>query len=57
MKKRVDSRCVAILSAIDKVRSLRLKERGLLEREVQAGSPVRMLHSLTKQGLAFGAVA
>lgn len=43
-----------------KTLSARLKEleaRGLINREVEAGPPVRVSYSLTKSGRAFGRVA
>ncbi|MBL8956880.1 MAG: helix-turn-helix transcriptional regulator [Myxococcaceae bacterium] len=44
----------------DKVLSTRLKEleaRGLLERKVDVGPPVRVAYELTQQGMAFNDVA
>lgn len=44
----------------DKVLSARLKEleaKGLLERNVEAGPPVRVAYALTSQGKAFNDVA
>jgi DNA-binding HxlR family transcriptional regulator len=44
----------------DKVLSARLKEleaRGLVQRHVEPGPPVRVRYELTRQGLAFGQVA
>jgi DNA-binding HxlR family transcriptional regulator len=44
----------------DKVLSARLKDleaRGLLQRKVDAGPPVRVSYALTEQGRAFGHVA
>ncbi len=43
----------------DKILSARLKDleaRGLLERRVEAGPPVRVAYELTAQGRAFGEV-
>jgi DNA-binding HxlR family transcriptional regulator len=43
-----------------KVLSARLKDleaRGLIERQVEPGPPVRVAYELTKQGRAFGQVA
>jgi DNA-binding HxlR family transcriptional regulator len=43
-----------------KILSARLKDleaRGLIERHVEAGPPVRVVYELTKQGRAFGQVA
>jgi DNA-binding HxlR family transcriptional regulator len=43
-----------------KVLSARLKDleaRGLIERQVDAGPPVRVAYELTRQGRAFGQVA
>ena len=43
-----------------KVLSARLKDleaRGLVERQVEAGPPVRVCYELTRQGRAFGQVA
>jgi DNA-binding HxlR family transcriptional regulator len=44
----------------DKVLSARLKEleaRGLIDRTVEAGPPVRVSYELTRQGRAFGEVS
>jgi len=44
----------------DKVLSARLKElegRGLLQRQVEAGPPVRVNYELTRTGRAFGELA